>query len=109
MPVNVPPVAADEPFMPVTVASAAKPPATAKAPFAPTTVPLVSASTSLNKPSGSADVPISTVGFVPPVEPPMTVIEIGIAPAGKVSVSPEVAEVPAHTIVADPTVGPKEI
>ena len=44
-PVTVPPVAADEPTLPVTVDAAVIPPATTNAPSAPFKVPLVSLST----------------------------------------------------------------
>ena len=108
-PVTVPPVAADEPTIPVTVAAAVIPPATTNAPSAPFNVPLVSLSTSLKKPSGSAEVPISTVGLVPPVDPPIVMKEIGIAPVGKTNVLPAVADVPILTAVAPDAVGSNEI
>ena len=104
-PVTVPPVAADEPTLPVTVDAAVIPPATTNAPSAPFKVPLVSLSASLKKPSGSAEVPISTVGLVPPDDPPIVMKEIGTAPVGKTKVSPEDDEVPILTAVAEAAVG----
>ena len=69
----------------------------------------MSLSASLKKPSGSAEVPISTVGLVPPDDPPIVMKEIGTAPVGKTKVSPEDDEVTILTAVAEAAVGSIEI
>jgi hypothetical protein len=63
----------------------------------------------LKKPSSSADDPISTVGLVPPVAPPIVIKETGTAPSGKTKVSPEEDEDPILTFVAAAAVGSNEI
>ena len=89
---------------------AVNPAVVTKAPAAIVCVLFASASNSLNNPSGSAAVvppapsecakqPMSTVGFVPPVATALVVIEIGIAPLGKIKSSPVDAEVHIFTLV----------